>query len=160
MKSKKKLLISLLFVLFVGFSFINVFANGGGSGSCESAGGIKTACDLPYGLVQMINDVYNLLKIAVPVVLIIMGMIDLLKAVASQKEEEIKKGWQKFVKRTLIGMLVFFVLFIVQLVIDLLPNSVKKESITNCVKCFFTSDPANCNVGCITTGANTGKNGE
>ena len=39
----------------------------------------------------MINDAFNLLKIGVPVVLIIMGMIDLVKAVAGQKEEDIKK---------------------------------------------------------------------
>ena len=153
---KKKLFFSTLLLSL--FSFINVFADAidGGEGGGYCSTGIPTACGLPAGLVLMINDFYNLLKIAVPIVLVIMGMIDLLKAVASQKEDEIKKGWQVVVKRTITGILVFFVFFIVQIIVDLLPNSVKSDSVMNCVKCIFTTDANNCEVGCITTGANTG----
>ena len=164
---KKKILICMLLAILVGFSFNCVYAarigadvgngevycSGEGieEGNYKSSDVIITYCGLPAGLTQMFADVYDLLKIAVPVVLIIMGMIDLLKAVASQKEEEIKKGWQKFVKRTLIGMLVFFVVFIVQLVIDLLPDS--HESVTNCVKCIFLgTNEEGCNYESIVIG--------
>lgn len=157
---KKKLFFSTL--LLSSFSFINVLAAPGGGGTTavnDSTGnvcdGIATACGLPEGLVLMINDFYNLLKIAVPIVLVIMGMIDLLKAVASQKEDEIKKGWQVVVKRTLTGILVFFVFFMVQVIVDLLPTKVKSDSVMNCVKCIFTNT-GECPSGCITTGANTG----
>jgi len=164
----KKFLIIILLLLCVSFSFSTVYAarpdfeqsqvdDGSENNSSvdnDCVGGIKTACGLPYGLVLMINDIYNLLKIAVPIVLIIMGMIDLLKAVASQKEDEIKKGWQMVIKRTIAGILVFFVFFIVQLVIDLLPSKAKNDAVTDCVKCIFTNTEK-CETDCITTGANT-----
>ena len=121
--------------------------------SCSAEGGIPTICGIPAGLALMIHDIYNLLKICVPIVLIVMGMIDLLKAVASQKEDEIKKGWNTLVKRVLYGVIVFFVFFLVQFVVSILPNSSGKDKILGCVKNFFTGTGGN--VECITNGANT-----
>ena len=122
--------------------------------SCNAIGGIPTICGIPAGLSMMIHDIYNLLKICVPIVLIIMGMIDLLKGVASQKEDEIKKGWNTSVKRVLYGIIVFFVFFIVQFVVSILPDSSGKSKILGCVKNFFTGSGGS--VECITKGANTG----
>lgn len=121
--------------------------------SCNLNGGIPTKCGIPAGLADMIHDIYDLLKIAVPIVLVIMGMIDLLKAVAGQKEDDIKKGWNALVKRTLYGVLVFFVFTTVQLIVSLLPGDNTK--ITGCVKEFFTGDGGT--FKCIMDGANTGK---
>lgn len=164
MKNVKKLLIIFLVVSFVLVG--NVYATEFNdnisatlvdnevatidNGTCE--GGIATICDIPAGLATMIHDIYDLLKIAVPIVLIIMGMIDLLKAVAGQKEEDIKKGWNMLIKRTLYGVLVFFVFTTVQLVISLLPGD--NQKVISCVKYFFTGEGNNVS-GCINTGANT-----
>ena len=86
---KRKLLISMLLLSI--FCFTNVFAD---TASCPN--GIETACGLPKGLVLMINDFYNLLKIAVPIVLIIVGSLDLFKGITAQKDDEIKKGQKIF----------------------------------------------------------------
>lgn len=160
MKMKK-----VLIIICIGVSFIlnignvlaeNVIDGVGGYSveSCNAIGGIPTICGIPAGLSMMIHDIYNLLKICVPIVLIIMGMIDLLKGVASQKEDEIKKGWNTFVKRVLYGIIVFFVFFIVQFVVSILPDSSGKSKILGCVKNFFTGNGGS--VECITKGANTG----
>lgn len=125
------------------------------SDSCIESGGIPTKCGIPAGLADMIHDFYDLLKIAVPVVLVILGMIDLLKAVAGQKEEDIKKGWNTLIRRTIYGVMVFFVFTTVQLVISLLPGNNTK--VLGCVKEFFTGSGGE--FKCIETGANTNNNG-
>lgn len=125
--------------------------------ACNNIGGIPTKCGIPSGLAGMINDAFNLLKIGVPVVLIIIGMIDLLKAVAGQKEEDIKKGWNMFAKRVIYGIAVFFVFFLVQFVVSLLPGKSGKADILSCVKTFFGYG-GETQVCCITKGANTKNN--
>lgn len=160
----------LMFIIVLGFSFFVNFSNvlavvdkntvaadGAGVMSvelCNSKGGIATICGIPAGLALMIHDIYNLLKICVPIVIIIMGMIDLLKAAASQKEEEMKKGWDALVKRVMYGVIVFFVFFLVQFLVSILPDSSGKSKILGCVKNFFTGSGGS--VECITKGANTG----
>ena len=160
----KKIFIVFLTLLVIGFS-APVYAIKSEKGStlkpsaeeCIKAGGIPTKCGIPSGLADMINDAFNLLKIGVPIVLIIMGMIDLLKAVAGQKEEDIKKGWNTFAKRVIYGIAVFFVFFLVQFIVSLLPGSSGKNDILKCVKTFFGySDSESKSVICITEGANTG----
>ena len=127
--------------------------------ACNKAGGIATVCGIPYGLSQMINDAFNLLKIGVPIVLIIMGLIDLVKAIVGQKEDDIKKGWNTFAKRVLYGIAVFFVFFLVQFIVSLLPGSSGKNNISGCVKSFFGYGGSNNGaVCCITKGANTKNN--
>ena len=166
----KKIFIVFLTLLVLCFSVPVYAENENGCGDneiyntaeeCTKAGGIPTKCGLPSGLADMINDAFNLLKIGVPIVLIIMGMIDLLKAVASQKEEDIKKGWNTFAKRVIYGIAVFFVFFLVQFIVSLLPGSSGKQNILSCVKTFFGySDSEDENVCCIMTGANTNDNNE
>lgn len=145
MNMKKKF---ILIIICIGVSFTlnmgNVLAVADEGGirytieSCNDIGGIPTVCGIPAGLALMIHDIYNLLKICVPIVIIIMGMIDLLKAVASQKEEEMKKGWDALIKRVMYGALVFFVFFLVQFIVSILPDSSGKSKILGCVKTFFT----------------------
>jgi len=67
------------------------------------------------------------IKIVVPILLIIWGMLDFAKSVIAKKEDEIK-GYQKsFVSRLISAVLVFLVITIVQLVVNLLAG-VDKES--------------------------------
>ncbi len=80
--------------------------------------------------------VVDLIKIGVPVLLIIFGMLDLGKAVMAQKEDEIKKSQQMFFKRLLSAALVFFVFIIVELVFNIVAKD-EKAGIWNCVNCFI-----------------------
>ena len=59
------------------------------------------ACNLPEGVAATIKDVYNILLIAIPVVVIVIGLVDLLKAVSAQKEDEIKRNQSIVIKNLL-----------------------------------------------------------
>ena len=82
---------------------------------------------------DMTSLVVTLIKIGIPVLLIIFGMLDLGKAVMAQKEDEIKKSQQMFFKRILSAALVFFVVVIVQLVFNIVA---KDQNVWDCVSCF------------------------
>lgn len=69
-----------------------------------------------YGLIP-------LLQIGIPIVLIVLGMIDLGKAVIASKEDEIKKAQSMLIKRVMYAVAVFFVVTIVSLVFGLFVSS-------------------------------------
>lgn len=67
-------------------------------------------------LITFVHNVITLIKIGVPIVLVILGMLDLGKGVVAGKEDEIKKGQSTFLKRLLAGTVVFFMVTISQIV--------------------------------------------
>ena len=98
--------------------------------------GIKIDTKIP-GIVSLI---VTILKVAVPVLLVIFGSIDLIKALVAGKEDEIKKAQSIFIRRLITGVLVFFVVAIVQLVFNLATHGddkAKSDSIWKCANCFI-----------------------
>ena len=89
----------------------------------------------------MVHTIILIIKIAVPILLIIFVMIDLGKAVIAQKEDEIKKGQQTFLKRAIAAVIVFFVIQIVQLIVRFVSNN--DTSISNCFNCFINGSAEN-----------------
>lgn len=73
------------------------------------------------GLITFIWSIINIIKFAIPILLIILGMLDLGKAVTSGEDKEIKAAQQLLVKRAISGIAVFFVVSIVQLVLSIIP---------------------------------------
>lgn len=102
---------------------------------------ILTECmgiEIPDALPKIVSLIVNLIKIAVPIILIVLGMLDLGKAVVAQKEDEIKKGQQTFIKRLIAAVLVFFIVAIVQLLFSVLSAAdVTNDNIWNCVDSFL-----------------------
>lgn len=90
---------------------------------------------------QIVSLLINLIKVSVPVLLIIFGMLDLGKAVVAQKEDEIKKGQQTFVKRLIAAAIVFFVFVIVQVVFNLVSDEGDAD-IWSCVNCLINNECA------------------
>ena len=70
---------------------------------------------------EVVNSIFTIIQIVVPILLIIMGSIDLMKAVMAGKEDEIKKGQSTFIKRAIAAVIVFFIPLIVSVVLGLLP---------------------------------------
>lgn len=70
-------------------------------------------------LAGLIHTAIVIMKFAIPILLIIFGMIDFAKGVIASKEDEIKSGQHMFIKRLISAVLVFFVVSIVQLLIGL-----------------------------------------
>ena len=90
---------------------------------------------LPGVVFGVVHLIILIIKIGVPILLIIIGMIDLGKAVVAQKEEEIKKGQSLFIKKLIAAILVFLVVFIVQFVVKFIAPD-DQQSVTKCIDCF------------------------
>ena len=83
---------------------------------------------------NIIHTVIVGIKIAVPILLVIFGMLDIGKSIIAQKEDEIKKGRQIFIKRLITGALIFLVISIVQILVSFVASD---EGIMNCASCFL-----------------------
>ena len=90
---------------------------------------------------RITSTIVTILMIGVPLLLIIFGMLDLGKAVMAQKEDEIKKGQQTFMKRLMAAAIVFFVVFIVKMVVGLIApdEGATSQNITGCIDCFISN---------------------
>ena len=80
-------------------------------------------CNGLLPVVQFIRKgVFPIIQIGIPILLIIMGSIDLGKAVMSSDDKEIKGATSKLIKRVIMAVAVFFVVTIVTLVMNLFTN--------------------------------------
>ena len=100
---------------------------------CEDLMGGTTG--IPDQIAHIIGLAVTLIQIIVPILLIIWGMLDLGKAVMAQKDDEIKKGQQTFIKRLIAAAIVFFVIAIVKMLISFVADD-EDGSLTNCFNCF------------------------
>ena len=137
MKKKNTLFILLIFICL--FTFIpNVNAE---NFTCSTFG---SDVYIDKHLAQITKYVILILQIAAPIILVIMGMVDLVKGITSQKEDEIKKGQQIFIKRLIAGLILFFVFAITKFVISIAASS-SDSNIMNCASCFISGpDDADC----------------
>lgn len=109
--------------------------------------GCPGVSEVPYKLINIVSALITIMKFGIPVLLIIFGMLDLGKAVMASKEDEIKKGQQMFIKRVIAAILVFFVIVVVQLVVNLASGSdTEASNIWDCVNAFVKGVDDNGNV--------------
>ena len=69
------------------------------------------------------NGVFPIIQIGIPIILIIMGSIDLGKAVLSSDDKEIKGATSKLVRRAIAAVAVFFIVTLVSLVMNMFSDS-------------------------------------
>ena len=100
-----------------------------------SSGKAPLISGIPKSIPNITRIIYLGIEIAVPVVLVIFGMLDLFKGISAQKEEEMKKGQNLFLKRILAAALVFLVMMIAKLLIGFASDS-KAGKIVACMECF------------------------
>ena len=74
------------------------------------------------------NGVYPIIQIGIPILLILMGSIDLGKAVMSSDDKEIKGATSKLIKRAIAAVAVFCVATSVSLFMGLFSSSGADES--------------------------------
>ena len=122
-------------LMFYSNSHVLAFKNYDSSAKSCGSGLIK---NIPEMLPKIISTVYFALQLVVPILLVIFGMIDLVKAVTAGKEDEIKKAQSVFIRRLIMGILVFFVVLIVQMLISFVSN--KDRNVANCFNCFINGN--------------------
>ena len=94
---------------------------------------------IPDKIPELTSMAITIIQVAVPVVLIIVGMMDLFKGVTAQKEDEIKKGQQTLVKRLIVAALIFFIVVIVKFIISIVADA-SSASIVECIDCFISNN--------------------
>ena len=85
----------------------------------------------------------TVLKIAVPLILIVLGMLDMAKAVMANEEKEMKEAQKRFIKRLIYAVLIFFVVFFVQFLFSQLGKADDEGRIngtTACIDCFINDN--------------------
>lgn len=68
------------------------------------------------------HGIFPILQIGIPIILIVLGTLDLGKAVISSDEKEVKAAQSRLMKRCIYAVAVFFIVTIVQLVFNLINN--------------------------------------
>ena len=75
------------------------------------------------------------IKIVIPVILIILGMLDMGKAVTSGKDDEIKKQMIVFLKRAIAAIVVFFIPSIVGLIMQIINDQLTDSGACGYAQC-------------------------
>lgn len=76
-------------------------------------------CLITPEIQDMIDEILMYPRIIVPIILILTGIYNFAKAAFANKEDEMKKYQKKFFKQLLIGVLVFLVPTLINIIIDL-----------------------------------------
>ena len=131
---KKKVLFVILFAIM----FLPVI-----SVSAVTKVGCGNITGIPEKIPELTSFAITFIQIAVPIVLVITGSLDLFKGVTAQKEDEMKKGQQMFVKRLIYAAIIFFVIVVAKLLISVVADSTTSNNIAECIDCFL-SGTENC----------------
>ena len=73
----------------------------------------------PNDLYNMLQEFFGFIKIATPALVIILSTIDYLGAIAKSNDDEVKKANKRTVKRVVIGLAIFFLPFLLDIVFEI-----------------------------------------
>ncbi len=114
---------------------INTSVESAGTSYCSDPNFIK-----PF---RFIGRLFAIIKIIIPIIIIVFGVIDLFKAVVGSKDDEIKKSLRSLVFRALAGVIIFFIPTFINLIFTLVDDWNKYSTdYSKCSKCI--SDPRKC----------------
>ncbi len=93
---------------------------------------------------RFIGQIIFIVKVVVPIILIVFGMIDLFKAVTGGKDGEITKSLKSLVFRIIAGVAIFFVPSVISFIFTLVDDfdNVKSEYDV-CQKCILNVSQCN-----------------
>lgn len=75
--------------------------------------------DDPESIRGMLEVILQYVRVIVPILIITLGTIDFAKAVIAAKEDNMKKAQTDFIKRVIMGVAVFFVPVLIDIIMDL-----------------------------------------
>ena len=96
---------------------------------------------LPAPIPGITRAIVLLLQIVLPIIVIVMGSIDFMKAVGSSDPEKIKNGQKQFIKRITAAVIFFLVITIVRLAVTTISNIANEDkTIAQCISCLIDSE--------------------
>ena len=111
-------------------------------------GEITNFCTNTHQILSLVGWALTIFKIAIPLLIIIIGLVDLGKAAVSSKPEEIKKSVGSLLWRLIGGISIFFVPLIVMTVFGWVSGYSSAQSEINdwdvCYKCIVSPGNSVC----------------
>lgn len=81
---------------------------------------IAGKCDvLGAEFTKILKDIFMWIEIAVPCIIVALCSVDMVKAVTSQDEKGMKDAQSNVVKRLIIGVVIFFIPLVIDVLLDL-----------------------------------------
>ena len=118
---KKKLfnIICLLYLCIFAFNSL-VFADNY-SFDCKSFGALKTD----------IQNVFDFVKILVPLLVIGLSSFDFIKAITEKDDKDIKKAFSRLMKRLICAVILFFLPVLLELLMNMITDNVCIEEVVS-----------------------------
>lgn len=111
---------------------------------------IDEFCTNTAGILKFVGYILTIIKIAMPILIIAFGILDLGKAVVASKEEEIKTGAKRLMWRAVAGIIIFFipsiVLWLFETVGDFQQVAGEGTGFDNCRNCILKPWNGSCKV--------------
>ena len=86
---------------------------------------------------HVVGYIFFIVKIVVPLIIIILGVVDFTKAIISNDDKEINKTAGRLIKKVVIGIVIFFVPTIVNAIFKMFGEFVDYNSdFNNCLNCI------------------------
>ena len=100
-------------------------------------------CEKTAVIWQVVGYIFLIVKIVLPLILVILGMIDLGKAVLSSDDKSIKDAAMLLAKRVVAGIIIYFIPTIIQVAFNYISgfNEDMQNDAKNCIDCL--TDPRN-----------------
>lgn len=93
---------------------------------------------MPSQIPDITKSIYDLAMVVTPIILVVMGTVDLVKGIMTGKEDEMKKSRETFIQRLIIGILVFLIALIARFVVSVVAGTNSNYTrIINCMDCFL-----------------------
>lgn len=136
MKKHKKIYKILLIVLVVGLmTGCETIENIDFNQSCLRCG---DDVYFPAYLVKLIANLVQFVQLMVPVIIIITGMIELLKAVIASDEKKMAESKGTLIKKFIVGIMIFLVIAVVRFIFSAIPDFTDGDvDVMECMSNFF-----------------------
>ena len=105
------------------------------TGFTQILGSADTFCTETIAIWRFIGNIVRILQIAIPVIIILLGTLDLGKAVMAGEDKKIKEAQKTFIRRLIYGVAIFFIFTIVKVIFGLLGVETEKGDSKICWDC-------------------------
>lgn len=96
---------------------------------------MDTFCADTASVWQLVGNVIYIIRIVIPVIIILLGTLDLGKAVIAGEDKKIKEAQKSFIKRLIYGVAIFFMFTVVEVIFGLLGVETDKGDSKICWDC-------------------------
>lgn len=104
-----------------------------------------TFCTRSSSVWQLVGYVLYAAKIIIPVIIMILGVVDFVKAIFLSDEKSVQKAGITLLQRAIMGVAIFFVPTLVSLVIGLVSDMAEaKEKVAGCETCLLRPTSPEC----------------